>query len=59
MELQLDQYEAEELNLLLIHALGDLSQEIAGTDNAMFRNGLRTRRETLRSIQHRLDRVEA
>ena len=56
MELHLDDAEAAELRLLLDGTLADLSHEIADTDNASFREGLRSRREHLRAIRAQMDR---
>jgi hypothetical protein len=42
--------EATELGDLLRASLADLSSEIAATDNAVFRDGLRARRTTLEGI---------
>jgi hypothetical protein len=50
VELVLTDGQAQELNLLLTQALGDLSSEIAATDNPDFRRHLRQRREELLRI---------
>jgi hypothetical protein len=47
IELHLTTAEAEELLLLLDQALGDLSFEIADTDNPEVRDGLKERRRGL------------
>jgi hypothetical protein len=54
MQLELDDGEADELRRLLDGALGELSSEIADTDNAQFGRQLRTRRDLLRAIRERL-----
>jgi hypothetical protein len=54
MELQLNDDETLELLQLLTEALSDLGSEIADTDNASFRRTLRSRRETLEGVRHRL-----
>lgn len=54
MDLHISDAQGEELRLLLDSALADLSHEIADTDNASFREGLRTRREHLRAIRAQL-----
>lgn len=56
MELHLDVEESVELTDLLDSALGDLSHEIAGTDNASFRTLLRRRRDVLHHIRDSLGR---
>lgn len=50
VELVLTNGQAQELHLLLTQALGDLSSEIAATDNPDFRRHLRERREDLLRI---------
>ncbi|HXX90857.1 MAG TPA: hypothetical protein VEI83_11620 [Acidimicrobiales bacterium] len=55
MELTLTQEQAEELAVLLDAALRELSHEIAATDNAEFRAGLRARRDRLAAIRVGLD----
>ena len=57
MDLRLDDVQANELRQLLDSALADLSHEIADTDNAFFREGLRARREQLRAIRTQLGPV--
>ncbi len=54
MRLELDDNEANELRQLLSGALSELSSEIADTDNAQYAREIRSRRETLEGIQHRL-----
>jgi hypothetical protein len=54
MQLELSDDELEALRQVLQESLRDLSSEIADTDNAMYRKGLSSYRETLRSIQSRL-----
>ena len=50
VELILTEGQAQQLHLLLTQALGDLSSEIAATDNPNFRRHLRERREDLVKI---------
>jgi hypothetical protein len=50
MKIELTDEQALDLGELLRAALGDLSAEIAGTDNAGYREGLRTRRESLQGV---------
>jgi hypothetical protein len=50
MELQLDEVQVSELHALLTQALGELSSEIADTDNAAFQRMLRGRRDQLQAI---------
>ncbi len=57
MTLQLSDEQAAELRSLLDAALRDLSHEIAATDNADFRSGLRQNREVLESVRHGLGEV--
>ena len=54
MQIELTDDESSELRLLLDEALRDLSHEIADTDNARFRQGLRHRRTALSAISHQL-----
>lgn len=54
MEVQLSEDEVRELLLLLDSALGDLSMEIADTDNASFRRELQERRLLLQHISGKL-----
>jgi hypothetical protein len=49
--LHLTAIEADELLLLLDGAVGDLSFEIADTDNPEFRDGLRERRNRLSAVR--------
>ncbi|MGZ6999746.1 MAG: hypothetical protein ACXVLZ_16085 [Acidimicrobiia bacterium] len=53
-QLSLDGDEVSVLRDLVHSALGDLRMEIAATDNASFREGLRTREVILRAILGRL-----
>jgi hypothetical protein len=57
MELTLDDEQAEELHRLLTQALGDLSSEIADTDNPVFKRTLRERRQQLHAIGVQLGSV--
>lgn len=59
MELQLSDDQAAELHDLLNEVLGDLSHEIAATDNAHYRALLRQRVERLSAVKAALDRVAA
>jgi hypothetical protein len=54
MELTMTDAEASELADLLDGALGDLSSEIADTDNPGYRVALKERRERLRSVRDQL-----
>lgn len=54
MEVELDVQQVDALRSVLDDALGDLSHEIADTDNASFREGLRTRRDVLQEIRVKL-----
>lgn len=54
MDLHLDTTETEELVALLDASLGDLSTEIAGTDNAGYRKQLMGRRDVLRHLRERI-----
>lgn len=54
MQLELDEGEAAELRRLIDHELGELTSEIADTDNARFGRELRVRRDLLKGIQGRL-----
>ncbi len=54
MQLTLTDAEATELSDLLKGALGDLSSEIADTDNPTYRLALKERRIHLQSIQGQL-----
>ena len=55
MLIELTEAQCAELQLLLESSLGDLSTEIADTDNAEYREGLRQRRTVLESILFLLD----
>ena len=55
MELELNDDQARELHSLLGTVLGDLSHEIAATDNAAYREQLRQRRDLLTTIWHALE----
>jgi hypothetical protein len=57
MELELTEDQASELEQLLDGALGELSHEIADTDNPQFRQRLRDRRGALEAIAHELSHV--
>ena len=54
MRVELSAQELVHLRDLLDVAVSDLSPEIAATDNAEYRAGLRDRRESLRSIRNKL-----
>ena len=54
MELTLTDAEATELRDLLDGSLGDLSSEIADTDNPSYRLALKERRDRLRSVRDKL-----
>jgi len=55
MELTLTDEEATELRDLLDGSLGDLSSEIADTDNPSYRLALKERRTRLQAVRARLD----
>ena len=55
MELTLTDEEATELRDLLDGSLGDLSSEIADTDNPGYRLALKERRMRLRAVRAQLD----
>jgi hypothetical protein len=55
VDLQLSDDQAQELRTLLDGALGDLSHEIAATDNAEYRLRLRERRDLLTAIRSGLE----
>lgn len=57
MILELSQELAEELRITLEEVIGDMSGEIADTDNPAFRRGLQARRERLKSVRSQLDGV--
>ncbi len=50
MHIELTDEQASELRDLLRTSLGDLSTEIAGTDNAAYRETLRARRVSLEGV---------
>ena len=50
MLLELTEVQRSELQQLLQASLGDLSSEIADTDNPSYRSGLRDRRAVLESV---------
>ena len=54
VQIHLNDEESSALRLLLEETLGDMSHEIVGTDNALYRRGLRSRRTTLESILSKL-----
>lgn len=54
MDLSLTEEQATELRTVVSQALGDLSHEIADTDNAEYRRTLRERRELLEAVQKTL-----
>ncbi len=55
MLIELTEAQCAELQQLLETTLGDLSTEIAGTDNAGYREVLRERRTVLESVLFQLD----
>lgn len=55
MMIEFSEAQRSELQELLRSSLGDLSTEIADTDNPSYRNGLRDRREILQSVLNLLD----
>jgi hypothetical protein len=55
MELQLDDTQVSELHAVLTHALGELSSEIADTDNPSFQRMLRDRRDHLQAIVQQIN----
>ena len=55
MEFHLDDEQASELRKLLTATMGELSSEIADTDNPAFKRSLRERRHQLRTIAQQLD----
>ena len=55
MLLELTEIQCAELQKLLEGALGALSTEIADTDNAEYRRGLRERRTVLEAVLYQLD----
>jgi hypothetical protein len=50
MHIELTDEQVADLGDLLRGALGDLSSEIAATDNAAYREGLRARRASLEGV---------
>jgi hypothetical protein len=54
MELTLTDTESTELRDLLDGSLGDLSSEIADTDNPSYRLTLKARRDHLRAVRDKL-----
>jgi len=55
MHIELTEEQVSDLRDLLRAALGDLSSEIAATDNAAYREGLRARRVSLEGVLALLD----
>ena len=55
MLIELTEVQCAELQRLLEGTLSDLSSEIADTDNAEYREGLRERRAVLESVLFQLD----
>ena len=55
MHVELSDAEAEDLRDLLDGALGDMSSEIAATDNVEYRASLKDRRNRLHDVRQRLD----
>jgi hypothetical protein len=55
MILDLSQLQAEELRSCLETVIGNMSGEIADTDNPAYRRQLEARREALKSIRSQLD----
>ena len=55
MLIDLNEEQCSELQGLLESSLGDMSTEIAGTDNPEYREGLRERRRILESVLYQLD----
>ncbi len=55
MLIEISEEQSAELQRLLESSLGDLSSEIADTDNAEYRQGLRQRRTVLESVLFQLD----
>jgi hypothetical protein len=54
VQLELNEEETTALRRLFEEALRELSGEIADTDNAVYRQGLNSYRDTLRTIQSKL-----
>ena len=59
MILNLSESQAEELRQTLEGVLGDMSSEIADTDNPTYKGVLEARRERLRAIHSQLDGSKA
>ncbi len=59
MKIELTDQEAADLRELLSGSLGDLSSEIAATDNAAYREGLRARRSSLERVLAQLGAAPA
>jgi hypothetical protein len=62
MLIELTEEQCGEMQRLLEECLGDLSTEIADTDNPQYREGLRQRRNVVESVLFQLDnppRVDA
>ncbi len=59
MILDLSQSLADELRDTLGQVIGDMSSEIAGTDNPQYRRDLEARRDRLRSVHAQLDGPKA
>lgn len=59
MDLHLDNVQVSELRSLLTQALGDISSEIADTDNPAFQRMLRDRRHQLQTIAQQIHSEEA
>jgi hypothetical protein len=55
MLIELNENQCAELQQVLEQTLGDLSTEIADTDNPQYREGLRERRAVLESVLYQLD----
>ena len=55
MLIELTEEQCAEMQRLLEECLGDLSTEIADTDNAQYREGLRQRRAVVESVLFQLD----
>jgi hypothetical protein len=55
MLIELNENQCAELQRVLEESLGDLSTEIADTDNPQYREGLRERRAVLESVLYQLD----
>jgi hypothetical protein len=56
MNIELTDEQVSDLGDLLRGALGDLSSEIAATDNPSYRDGLRSRRASLEGVLALLSR---